>query len=521
MHRRWIGRWWMRSALIVVVCVMATTAVAQDNNDDALRSYYSGNGFLNRELYDLAAREYEAFLDAAPFHEKAVVARYGLAVSLVRLGRHADAVGHLEQLVGVNNFEYAAESLMMLGQSRLALGEYAKSANAFGTVLDRHSDSELADEAAALRSEAFYYNGDHALVDGPASILMDRFPDSPLRERTEFFRALAAMARAEFAPAADYFNAMLDRYPDGQYAGQATLLMGQCEHRADRLGNALSSYERVVERGNDTFVPDALYGMSIILHRDERFDDAEQALDRLLQSYPDNGNRANAQLLRGRVAFDQGEYANAMTFLEALSDGPMALRDDAAYWIGKCALREGRNGDAMQRLEDALQAYPDSALRAEMLYDIAVAAHREANYRKTSDALERFGREFPEHELAAAGMHLLASTMHQQERYDESTALCDQFSSTYVDHPMLSDVQFIAAENAYLQANYADADQRFQTYLTNHPNGERIIDAEFRRGMALYHLNDYARSRDVLKAVEAAARENDRYRLAIFTLGDM
>src|SRR5687768_9406811 len=70
----------------------ATPLRTQDEGDaTALREYLSGNGLLNRGLYDLAAEEYRKFLAAHPNHAKAPVARYGLGVALNRLGRNDEA----------------------------------------------------------------------------------------------------------------------------------------------------------------------------------------------------------------------------------------------------------------------------------------------------------------------------------------------------------------------------------------------------------------------------------------------
>ncbi|MCA9295049.1 MAG: tetratricopeptide repeat protein, partial [Phycisphaerales bacterium] len=521
MLKRWIVRISMRYALgAAMLFATASTVLAQDDTD-TLRPYYSGNGFLNRELYDLAAQEYTTFLEQAPYHEKAAVARYGLAVCLVRLGRHADAVSHLEKLVGLNDFEYGAETQMMLGQSRLALGDYARAADAFGTVLDRYGDSDLADEAAALRAEAFYYNRDYALVDGPAQRLIDRFPDSPLRERTEFFRALASMASGEYSRSADQFDAMLVRFPDGQYAAQATLLMSQSLHRSNMLPRALQNYERVVKGADAAYVPDALYGMAIILHREGKMDRAAKAVDRLITEFPENGNVANARLLRGRIAFDREQYDAAKKDFAALESGPQDLRDDAAYWLGKCSLRTNEPMDTIHRLEAALNDYPDSSMRAEMLYDLAVALHRTGQYEQAVETLQRFDREFPDHLLSAPALHLMASARHQQGQYAASTPLCDRFLATYPDHELAAEIRFIAAENAFLQKNYDDAEQRYATYLDLHPQAPRVLDAEYRRGMSLYHLNRLDDAAGALVSLEAAAHDDERYRLALFAQGDI
>ena len=115
-----------RVAMLSIACVWAPAAVctitmAAGEDSAALREYYSGNGLLNRGMYELAVGEYRRFLEAHPDHDKAALARYGLAVSLFRMEEFTSAVEQLEALGSPDGFEYQAEALMITGQSRLAL----------------------------------------------------------------------------------------------------------------------------------------------------------------------------------------------------------------------------------------------------------------------------------------------------------------------------------------------------------------------------------------------------------------
>ena len=76
----------------------ADTRASQADAGPSLRDYYSANGLLNRGLYDLAAAEYRKFLSKHEDHEKAPVARYGLAVSLFRMKQYDAAAQELEPL---------------------------------------------------------------------------------------------------------------------------------------------------------------------------------------------------------------------------------------------------------------------------------------------------------------------------------------------------------------------------------------------------------------------------------------
>ncbi|MGB2987407.1 MAG: tetratricopeptide repeat protein, partial [Phycisphaerae bacterium] len=199
-----------------------------DGPDPALRDYLSANGLLNRGLYELATAEYRKFLSEHEDHEKAPVARYGLGVSLFRMGKFEAAVTELTPLQESSHFEFAAETGTILGQCHLARQQYPEAAEAFQWVVRKHGGHDLADEAAAGQVEALYFDGRYDDAIDECQKFVTRWSDNPLRERIEFFGAFAAMARHDDAKAADRFAALLERYPNGPFAEQASLLLAQC-----------------------------------------------------------------------------------------------------------------------------------------------------------------------------------------------------------------------------------------------------------------------------------------------------
>ena len=108
------------SLAVVAVCFLSGASGARceaadsgGGDEEVPQSYLSGNGLLNRGLYELAVAEYRTFLAEHGDHEKAPIARYGLAVSLYRMERTEDAQRELERLWSVADFGYAAETATM------------------------------------------------------------------------------------------------------------------------------------------------------------------------------------------------------------------------------------------------------------------------------------------------------------------------------------------------------------------------------------------------------------------------
>ncbi len=512
--------------LIPVICALLMCVApvrGQDTIDDisALRDYFTGNGLLNRGMYELAVAEYRGFLKEHADHEKAPVARYGLAVSLFHLARYDEAVVELEQLRPRSQFAYAAEVLTILGRCQLARGRFDAAAECFGDTVRDHAGHDLADDAAALQAESLYRAGTFERVEGPCELLTTRWPQSPLRERAELFWGLSDMARGDYAQGARRFEAMTQRFPDGEYADQTSLLLGQCLHRSNAWRQAMAQYRKVIERARDEYVPDAMYGLAKLLHRQDRPEPAGRLLDQLVERFPQDERIPEARLLRGRTWFDLEAYDRAFEQFERLSRVRGDLRDAAAYWMAKCRLRQGRAADAAERFRKALRRFPESELRAEMTYDRAVALVRAGEADGALRVLDGFRSSFPRHALLPDAVQMMAATHHQERRYRESLELCRQFEADYPDHPQLAPaVAFLAAENEYLMKNYAPAAAAYRSLLGLYPEHEQADQARYRLGMALYYGLAFDEADEVLGRVADGRQTEPAFRGSLLALGD-
>jgi TolA-binding protein len=493
-----------------------------DEGDDgaALRLYYTGNGLLNRGLYDLAAEEYRRFLEQFPEHEKANVARYGLGVSLYRLDDYDGAIRELTTLRGRPNFRYVAEVHMILGRSELALERHAEAAASFRLVVEDQPDHDLADDAAALLAESLYHQGGYEQVGDSCRLLISKWPESPFRERAELFWGLAEMARERFGDAAQRFGDLRARFPDGTYADQAALLEAQCLHRSEALPRAVTAYRHVVETAADRFVPDAMYGLGALLHEQRDLEAAGDVLDQLITQYPKHELHPAAVLLRGRVWFDLGDFPAASRAFEQLEESDSPFRDDAAYWLAKCDLREGHPDEAADHLGEALESFKKSELRPEMTFDRAVAQLRAGDDDEAIETVEGFLDEFPGHDLEPDALQLLAAAHHQQARYPQSLAACRRFVTAYPQHDLVASVAFLAAENEFLEEQYGRAAQAYEEFLDQFEEDEQAAKAGFRLGMARYHLGDFDAAQDLLEEAASEAESQPAFETAMLALGD-
>ncbi len=483
-------------------------------------AYYSGNGFLNRGLFDLAAAEYRAFLAEHADSDKAPMARYGLAVSLFRLGTLEEALPELKLLHGDDDFVFAAEVATMLGQCRLANREYGEAAAAFESVLKRHADHALADDAAAQLVEALYRGGHHKEAAAKCEAFTSKWGDSPHRDRAEYFGGLADMGQGGYASAVKKFQSLVKR-PDGEFAEHAGVLLAQCHHRNHDLKAATAAYRVALLRAESPYRAEALFGLATILRQERRIEDAAALVDEILEKHTTSPLIGSARLLRGRVWFDIGDYPLAAKAFQQVpaENGPLAA--DAAYWSAKCKLRLGSFDEAARDLKQAIEKHADSELLPEMRYDRAVALLRSGKRKAAAKVLAAFRSDFPDHVMAPDALHLLATIAHQEKAYDRSQEHVRVFLKDYAKHPLAAKVSFLSAENAYLAGNYKRGAKEYRKFLDKHGGHDLARTARYRLGMSLYRQGNVEEALALLSEIDPKANDAEAFHALHLALGDI
>lgn len=495
-------------------------SAAADGDEAMLRDYHSGNGLLTRGLHEMAATEYRKFLTEHGDHAKASSARYGLAVCFYKLGQLDEAVSLLTPLSKLPKFEFAADTLMLLGQCRLGEQEYAAAARAFEMLVSRHPSHKLADSAAALVVESNYRSGTLQAVETAYAEFVKRSPKSALRERVEFFSGLALMGLGDYGKAAGRFAASVAQFGEGVLAGQARLLAAQCDHRAGIRGPARKYYKAVIKEADRGRLPDALLGLGALCQEQGRYAEAKAHFTQLLDGFEDHAGRSDARLRLGQCCIELGDLEQAGRVLREIP-AESGQADEAAYWLAKASFKLEHHAKAADILSKAIREHRDSPLLPEMTYDLGVARLRGGDQ---AGAIAAFGRhlaKFPKHELAPEALYLVALIEHQLKDYDQSQAHCKAFAANYPDHERISRVVFLLGENEYLSGKHEAAAKMFAKFLQRFAADAQALQARFRLGMALYHLEQYDQAREILAEVEGLAEGDGALHSVLLALGDL
>ena len=504
------------TAIVAVMLCLAPGAWAQAD----LEAYYAAHGLLNRGLYELAVPEYERFLGGHADHEKAASARYGLAVSLFRLGRIDQAAEQLDLLRSVGSFEFAGEVLLLRGHCHARSGEHAEAAAVLGEFIKGFPDHPSAAGAAALRVESLYRAGKMDEAVRAAEKAAEVWPDGADRDRRDLFWGLALSAEGDDEGAGGLFERVAERTKD-QIGEQALLLLAQSRHRAGQMDAAAAGYREVLDRGIERFEPEALLGLSQVLRATGGPGKAIERLDRFFTGDVRADLVPVARLELGLARFDLGAYAEARDELkQVIASARRDLHDDAAYWIGKCLLREGQHEMAVTAFDEAIAREPDGALVPEAMYDRAVALSRAGRAGEAAGAFAAFGERFPGHELAGDALAARVAIAHDGGNHAEAVRLADEFAAKFAGHALAGRTAFLGAEGVYLLGDYKKAAGRFERFLAEYGDDGQAPRAACRLGMARFRLGDFGGAEPLLRAAAERAKDDAFFRPALLALGE-
>jgi TolA-binding protein len=393
------------------------------------------NGLLRQRKYDLAAEEYERFLQSNPDRADAAEARFGLANSRLYQGRYQDARHAFEEfLKGSPDDSRRLTARYRLGELSYLLGDLASARRALEAFTGSTADH------AGLET-AWTYLGD-------ACFGLDDMPQA----RKAYERSLAV-------------------YPGGRLALRARYGLARTLARLGEAERALTMFQDLARNGGPDWVDRAWLQIGLIRKSAGQFREAVDALASLEQAAPRSKLRSEAQLQRALALVRLGRKEEAETLLRALAGNSSEPRGPrAALELATIELDNDQPEAGLTTLDEALKRFPGSSSEPALLFRSAEALQK---LKRPTDAEARFLRVStadPRDPWADDALERAARSA--LDRGDSSTArrLAGSFTTRFPASPLKSEVRLIEARAATLAGNPKEAAAILESLLD--PGGD-------------------------------------------------
>lgn len=180
------------------------------------------------------------------------------------------------------------------------------------------TDPRQSASAALLKAEALFQKPDYALAARAYAPLVENPSLKPEQRSAALYKlAWALDASGDSAGAIRSYTAFAEKYPADKLAATAVLQRGLARQKAQAHTEALADFEEVITRFQfSKEVEIALLQKALTLGQLKKYPEMAAAFQELLRRYPNTAAAAQAHFWLGWAAFENKDYAQAITLLD-------------------------------------------------------------------------------------------------------------------------------------------------------------------------------------------------------------
>ncbi len=484
-------------AAVVLCCTLSGSAAAE--RDTAARQLDFANGLFLRKLYDMAAKEYAAYVQAYPGDATEEYARFQWAESLYNLQDYDAAAAAYQQLL--EKFPQGgkrAESLLRLGMIAYQQDKY--------------------DEAVETLSR-----------------LLSEKPQADVTEVARYYLGSSHLARQEHTQARAVFNTQLKEAPGGLFASFAKLNLGTALKQLDNTGEAIRLWREVAESEGDSQEPrfrnlaiEANFRLGETLDELGRHEEAAEAFATLAAQFPDSPLLTSSLYREAWARFSAGKYREARQKAEALLARPGladldTVRVGTRFLIGLSQFESKAYDEAIRIFEEVLnlpKALPEwNTYAPKSRYHIVWSHFLKGNNVDTRKQATQFLQEFPEHPLGGDVRFVKGEALFRQQLYQSAREEYLELRSRYPDSQYRPEATFKLGQCEAELLHFDEAAKIFREFQSEFPGHAIVPQATFMEGEALYDGQRYSQAAEVYRRFIQTYSDAPQVEQAFYKLG--
>ncbi|MBL7076607.1 MAG: tetratricopeptide repeat protein [Kiritimatiellae bacterium] len=548
----------IRRFLLPSLCILgclAAVATGQLPEEGAARMVLA-DGLFAREMFGLAAQEYEAILREEPDLAEADIVHFRLGECYRRTGTpldadkhfglvfknypqsefrhragfrraglfmdsgHYDAAAYLYRTVLKEDppAEVAAACWYLLGEALLKLEQDAEAITAFERVAKDFKDSEF-HAYGLLKLGQVLVRGEDEAGHARALKLFQQVADNPPDPRLGaegWFQVAEAHYRAgTFEKSADAYRKLGKTYPEDVRTGESRLRAAWASHNASRYADALRTCE--ASEGREADAAEWLYLKANCLRQLLRHADAVTAYRALLAGHPESrfGDAARYEL--ALALYNDGKYKEAVAEAEDLT-GSDELQKDIYWLLAESHAALNQADDAVQYYRLIAREFPTSEVACEATYRLAYHLQARSDFVQAAEQFGIVSTRWPDHDLAPRALFAAGYCWSRADSDGKAISSWSTLVQNHATDPLVEEAIFQKAMSEVRLKRDTDALSSLRELRRRFPKSAFTVESAYWEGRLLQQAERFADAEASLRLVLAADTRPDLKREAQLAL---
>lgn len=487
-----------------------TSCINMGNYDIDARNnayFWRGESYYRLGNYVNAEADFKVFVNSArPTDRNYASGWYSLGYAQFNQNRYADAMRSFQQYLSAetnkNRPEYA-DALNRLGDIHYYNRNFAEAEQWYAQA--KEVNPRVADYAAFQKAFVMGLQRNYEGKIRELDELMRRYPNSIYYDDAlyEKSRALTMLGRETEAIAV--LEEMIAKFPNSPLAGQAGIHLGQLYYNTGNYQRSIAAYKRVIEKfpgsedaRNALISMETVYrdmndiqsyidyanslpeGLRIAPSRQDSLtflasegvymkgsrDEAQRAMIRYLQSYPDGAFYSDANYYLGVIADEKGNKEEALAYFRKVIDsGSGRFLENALRYAAQTAYDKGNYLQALADFAKLANVSRNAANRQAGLMGMVRTQFKLANYAETvRAATDLLATANLSPEMATEARYLRGKAYQELKEVDKALA---DFQAIAEDTRSIygAEAQFLLADTYFRWKSYDRAEAQVKDFM--------------------------------------------------------
>ncbi|WP_232798439.1 tetratricopeptide repeat protein [Salinibacter altiplanensis] len=359
--------------------------------------------------------------------------------ALYYAGRPADALDRLRRFVEDSpDSPLRPDALYRIGDIHFQEQRYGAARAAFTQLLDEHPEHARAAEAQYAIGDTRYNAGEMERAVEAYRTVLEAYPESPSAREAASSLFFALNAAGQQDRADDLIAAIADQVPDANLEDRLRYQRARAAYQRGDSKRALRLFRTFVRTAStQALIPDAYYYLGLLYADTDRYDEAKNYLQQLVEQYPDSEYIPEGSLRLGEIHLDQGAHEQAVDAYRTAAEHNQTrddLRAQARYGQSQALLRLGRTSAADTLLSQTLDAKPQGPLQNAARLGLGRVRNEQG---RTDEALALYRRvvRASDGEPGAEALYRLGKLLRRQGDAQTAIRELERMPSLFAGHP--------------------------------------------------------------------------------------
>ncbi|MCK9265801.1 tetratricopeptide repeat protein [bacterium] len=520
--------------IILVLFVGTLSSYPAEVQRDYLKMAFEAH---TKKMYNLSNLQLEKHIKENPNLPDLDYAFLLYAVNYIQLNQYNEAITKLTFLKThypnspylKNTFTYLILAYLKTQEINSAVLSYRDYKKKFGT--DTFVEKQV--EEILLQSAILFFNkGETSHSLEFFNLFLEEFSNSEHLPTVYYYRGLIYYRENNFLKAKDFFKRALegssslknidiladthlklaDSLLNLRESKEASVIYKEINEKfSDTIYNIWASFRlSIIEKRNDNFLQAEvllnsikgkgdeelnyriLYELANIKILREDWQSAQEELNLIIKTFPQNPNIPEIYMQLGFIYFNLGKFEESVqVFNKSLVNATTPqIKEKSFFGLGYSYYSSGNITESFKVWEQFVKEFPDSPFLKEVFFLQGKTFYEKKDYLKAEKSFGLIISNFPESALYKSSIKMFIESLIEQKKFKEAKQICEDSLAKEVDET----ITFLYGKTLYLLKEYKKSGEIFEKLSVKNP--ELDVEAKYYLAKIYEYQGDNAKAQD-------------------------